>query len=178
MANQTMIDDAGAATGHSSQPSPTVADFEEDGCDSERQLANNLTTLNMTYGGNAAATSSTTYSYFQNNFPTIHDFQLPYGITPTTLSTFLLMYQSHCQRVLDTFQLANVEELEKAVTNFWNKMPSHLAPLLSHHYLTVVIDTVDTLLYRVCNSCNHSSFFLANFSLLCRQSKSFSHNYA
>ena len=65
------------------------------------------------------------------------------------VNTFLLMYQSHCERVLDTFKLASVDELRRVVTNFWSEMPAHLAPLLAHSSLGLILHHVDLLLYRV-----------------------------
>lgn len=84
------------------------------------------------------------------NFPTVDDFvQRPAIISERILHTFLLMYQNHSQRILDTFQLANVEELERTITHFWTMMPIHLGQLLAHPFLLVVIECIDTLLYRV-----------------------------
>ena len=91
-----------------------------------------------------------TYAYFQQHFPTVKDFQPPpTGVPIQMLSTFLLMYQSHSQRILDTFQLANVEELEQTITHFWIEMPPHLGQLLAHPFLLTLVECADTLLYRV-----------------------------
>lgn len=95
-------------------------------------------------------TVSSTFAYFTAHFPTADAFQPPpAGLPIGLLSTFLLMYQSHSQRILDTFALANIEELQRTVTHFWSEMPDHLEPLLSNPILLTVVECVDSLLYRV-----------------------------
>lgn len=94
--------------------------------------------------------STPSSSNFQQNFPTAGDFKfVPEDVPLEMVSTFLLMYKSHTQRILDTFQLANIEELERTVTHFWSEMPTHLRQLLVSPMLLTLVECVDSLLYRV-----------------------------
>ena len=135
---------------------------------------NNLITPSSipTPSSSVTITSSvnSTYVYFQQHFPSVNDFVdiIPTNLlgstssttasSSTLVATFLLMYQSHSQRILDTFQLANVEELERTITHFWSEMPAHMGLLMSHPFLLVLIECCDTLLYRVSDNDQYSPF--------------------
>lgn len=94
--------------------------------------------------------SSSKISNFQQSFPSAGDFKFVPGDVPIEMvSTFLLMYKSHSQRILDTFQLANIDELQRTVTHFWSEMPAHLRQLLASPMLLTLVECVDSLLYRV-----------------------------
>lgn len=64
------------------------------------------------------------------------------------VSTFLLMYRAHCQRILDAIVRANFEELNTLVFHFWQKIPHHLAPALSSSLLINLLGICDIRLYR------------------------------
>lgn len=100
--------------------------------------------------GYISTPSNSNYNNFQQNFPSAEDFKfVPENVPLDMVSTFLLMYKSHSQRILDTFQLANIEELERTVTHFWSEMPTHLRQLLASPLLLTLVECVDSLLYRV-----------------------------
>jgi hypothetical protein len=67
------------------------------------------------------------------------------------------MYRSHCQRILDTFIIANAEEVEKYLIHFWNGIPQHLCDVLENQFMVNVIECADSVLYTVS--------LLINFSL-------------
>nr|XP_046914705.1 uncharacterized protein LOC124495386 [Dermatophagoides farinae]XP_046914706.1 uncharacterized protein LOC124495386 [Dermatophagoides farinae] len=90
-------------------------------------------------------------NYFQNMYPKCDDFEYirPTDISSQIVSTFLLMYRSHCERLFDLFQLANVDEMRRSIQNFWHQMPTHLASFVSSSPFSYqVIKFIDTLLYR------------------------------
>ena len=59
------------------------------------------------------------------------------------------MYRSHCQRVLDTFVVANSEDVHKYVSHFWSGIPQHLTELLDNQFMANVIECADSVLYSV-----------------------------
>lgn len=58
------------------------------------------------------------------------------------------MYRAHCQRILDAIVRANFEELNTLVFHFWQKIPHHLAPVLSSLLLINLLGICDIRLYR------------------------------
>ncbi|OTF83721.1 hypothetical protein BLA29_009250 [Euroglyphus maynei] len=116
------------------------------------------------------STITSAINYFQNMYPKAEYFEQirPSHISSTILSTFLLMYRSHCERLFDTFQLANVDEMRRSLLNFWCQMPAHLAPFLSSSPFSYqVIKLVDLLLYRTMED------FFSQLSLLPEMSDTF-----
>ncbi len=91
------------------------------------------------------------------HFPRANDFVIPTDVQKDKLSTFLIMYRSHCQRILDTFIIANAEEVEKYLIHFWNGIPQHLCDVLENQFMVNVIECADSVLYTVS--------LLINFSL-------------
>ncbi|XP_033645716.1 DNA-binding protein RFX6-like, partial [Asterias rubens] len=65
------------------------------------------------------------------------------------VETFLLMYQTHCQRILDTVVSSNFEEIQNFLLHFWQGMPKHMQPLLSCDVIIDVIALCDSVLYKV-----------------------------
>ncbi|KAH9398802.1 regulatory factor X, 4 (influences HLA class II expression) [Tyrophagus putrescentiae] len=70
------------------------------------------------------------------------------GSDQKCVSTFLLMYRAHCQRILDAIVRANFEELNTLVYHFWQKIPHHLVPVLSSPLLINLLGICDIRLYR------------------------------
>ena len=83
------------------------------------------------------------------HFPRAPDFVIPFDIQRDKLSTFLIMYRSHCQRILDTFVVANSEDVHKYLSHFWSVIPQHLTELLDHQFMVNVIECADSVLYSV-----------------------------
>lgn len=113
----------------------------------QAQLAGTSGGMGSMSGGDISCSAQ-----FKAKYPSVADFKdrLTKEVSVDLLNTFLIMYQQHSSRVLDTFQLANATELEKTVIHFWNEMPEHLAPLMADSLLVDIIESVDTLLYQVC----------------------------
>lgn len=44
-------------------------------------------------------------------FPSVKDLDLPSDVTEDNVNTFLMMYRTHCQRILDTVIRANFDEV-------------------------------------------------------------------
>ncbi|CAG2166767.1 unnamed protein product [Oppiella nova] len=72
---------------------------------------------------------------------------IPFEIQRDKLSTFLIMYRSHCQRILDTFVVANTDEVNKYLSHFWTGIPHHLMDLLENEFMVNVIECADSVLY-------------------------------
>ena len=63
--------------------------------------------------------------------------------------TFLMMYKTHCQRILDTVISANFEEIQNFLLHFWQGMPDHLVSLLNSDVIIDLVTFCDTILYKV-----------------------------
>lgn len=64
------------------------------------------------------------------------------------VSTFLLMYRAHCQRILDAIVRANFEEVHTLVYHFWQQIPHHLISVLNSNLLINLLAICDIHLYR------------------------------
>lgn len=60
----------------------------------------------------------------------------------------MIMYQTHCQRVLDTVVRANFEEVQDFFIHFWQGMPTHMLPILGCQATINLITVCDCILYR------------------------------
>lgn len=99
----------------------------------------------------SSSSCQSAYTAFQAAYPNIEIMRqcLPSDFAFDHLGSFLIMYQSHLQRFLDTFQLGNVDELERTIKHFWSYMPVHLGPLLVDPNFSKVLEMTDDLLYKV-----------------------------
>jgi regulatory factor X 4 len=85
-------------------------------------------------------------------FPDINQLKVQQEVPKDKLATFMVMYRTHCQRILDSVSRANFNEVEDFLLHFWQAMPPHLLPIMAS---TVVVDLValcDTILYSVISS--------------------------
>lgn len=96
-----------------------------------------------------ASNASVNHGIQLKNFPRSNDFIVPIDIQRDKLSTFLLMYQTHCQRIIDTILCANCDDVERYLNHFWNGIPSHLMELMSSPFMVNVIECADSILYTV-----------------------------
>lgn len=64
------------------------------------------------------------------------------------VSTFLLMYRAHCQRILDAIVRANFDEVHTLVYHFWQQIPPHLLACLATNVLGNLLSIGDVRLYR------------------------------
>ncbi|XP_038053086.1 DNA-binding protein RFX6-like [Patiria miniata] len=83
------------------------------------------------------------------DFPTAGNLVIPDDISAEKVETFLLMYQTHCQRILDTIVSSNFEEVQNFLLHFWQGMPKHMQSLLSSDVIIDVIALCDSVLYKV-----------------------------
>ncbi|GFR89756.1 regulatory factor X, 4 [Elysia marginata] len=82
------------------------------------------------------------------DFPDISQIVLPEGVEETKVVTFLMMYRTHCQRLLDTVIRASFDEVQTFLLHFWQGVPSHLTPILACDVMVKVIGVCDSVLYK------------------------------
>lgn len=63
-------------------------------------------------------------------------------------STFLMMYRTHCQRILDTLIRCNLSELNAFISYFWQAVPEHLKCVLTQPVFHCLIAICDCILYK------------------------------
>jgi hypothetical protein len=64
------------------------------------------------------------------------------------LTSFVLMYRTHCERVLDSLLRCNLPEFHGYLAYFWQSLPQHLQPLLSQPSLHALLGLCDCLFYK------------------------------
>ena len=67
----------------------------------------------------------------------------------TKLETFMIMYRTHCQRIMDSVIRANFEEVNDLMVHFWQGMPPHMLEVLNYSITLHIITICDIMLYRV-----------------------------
>ncbi|XP_076438662.1 regulatory factor X 4-like isoform X2 [Babylonia areolata] len=85
-------------------------------------------------------------------FPDIKDIKVPPGVEEAKVLTFLMMYRTHCQRILDTVIRANFDEVQNFLLHFWQGMPPHIIPILSSPTIVMLVGVCDSILYRAISS--------------------------
>ncbi|XP_071515950.1 transcription factor RFX4-like isoform X2 [Panulirus ornatus] len=81
-------------------------------------------------------------------FPSLKDVLLPPHVAPDKVATFVMMYRTHCQRILDTVIRASFDEIQSFLVHFWQGMPPHLVSILSTNVLVNLVGVCDSILYR------------------------------
>ncbi|XP_050716547.1 transcription factor RFX4-like isoform X3 [Eriocheir sinensis] len=85
-------------------------------------------------------------------FPSLKDVLLPPHVAPDKVATFVMMYRTHCQRILDTVIRASFDEIQSFLVHFWQGMPPHLVTILGTNVLVNLVGVCDSILYRaVCS---------------------------
>lgn len=82
------------------------------------------------------------------DFPDAESLWLPDGVDLGKLRTFIMMYRTHCQRILDTVISGNFEEVQNFLLHFWHGMPSHLDEILQADVTNDIIALCDLILYK------------------------------
>nr|XP_006821615.1 PREDICTED: DNA-binding protein RFX6-like [Saccoglossus kowalevskii] len=82
-------------------------------------------------------------------FPDANNLKLPDSVSCEKAETFIMMYRTHCQRILDTIINANFDEVQNFLLHFWQGMPDHLTSLLSCDVIVDIVGLCDTILYKV-----------------------------
>ncbi|KAG7279007.1 hypothetical protein CRUP_001948 [Coryphaenoides rupestris] len=74
------------------------------------------------------------------DFPNVKDLNLPASLPEDKVSTFIMMYRTHCQRILDTVQ--------SFLLHFWQGMPPHMLPVLGSPTVVNIVGVCDSILYK------------------------------
>ncbi|CAL1543409.1 unnamed protein product, partial [Lymnaea stagnalis] len=82
-------------------------------------------------------------------FPSANNLMLPDEDTTEKMTTFLMMYRTHSQRILDTVITANFEEIQNLLVHFWQGYPQHLQDVLRLPVTCDVVAICDSILYTV-----------------------------
>ncbi|XP_030849837.1 transcription factor RFX4-like [Strongylocentrotus purpuratus] len=81
-------------------------------------------------------------------FPEAEGLSFPLDVSKDLVATFLVMYRTHCQRILDTVIRANFDEVQHYLLHFWHGMPAHVQPILGSDRVARLIGICDSLLYK------------------------------
>ncbi|XP_077978008.1 regulatory factor X 4-like [Glandiceps talaboti] len=81
-------------------------------------------------------------------FPSVKDLKLPNGVPEEKVATFIMMYRTHCQRILDTVIRANFDEVQSYLLHFWQGMPPHMLPILGSAPVVNIVGVCDSILYK------------------------------
>ncbi|XP_023657731.1 transcription factor RFX4 isoform X1 [Paramormyrops kingsleyae] len=82
------------------------------------------------------------------DFPNVKDLNLPTSLPEEKVSTFIMMYRTHCQRILDTVIRANFDEVQSFLLHFWQGMPPHMLPVLGTSTVVNIVGVCDCILYK------------------------------
>ncbi|XP_074660442.1 DNA-binding protein RFX6-like [Tubulanus polymorphus] len=82
-------------------------------------------------------------------FPRASELIIPGKVSTSKVETFLNMYKTHCQCMLDTIINGNFEEVQIFILHFWQGLPDHLLPLLKAPVIVDMIAICDSILYKV-----------------------------
>uniref|UniRef100_A0A8C9UXD9 Regulatory factor X, 4 n=1 Tax=Scleropages formosus TaxID=113540 RepID=A0A8C9UXD9_SCLFO len=82
------------------------------------------------------------------DFPNVKDLNLPTSLPEEKVSTFIMMYRTHCQRILDTVIRANFDEVQSFLLHFWQGMPPHMLPVLGSPTVVNIVGVCDSILYK------------------------------
>ncbi|WAR02388.1 RFX6-like protein [Mya arenaria] len=82
-------------------------------------------------------------------FPNADYLILPASIQREKVETFIMMYKTHCQCILDTAINANFDEIQNFLLHFWQGLPEHLLPLVDQEIIVDLICVCDSILYKV-----------------------------
>ncbi|XP_050417756.1 transcription factor RFX4 isoform X2 [Patella vulgata] len=86
------------------------------------------------------------------DFPDVKDIKMPQDVGEDKVATFLVMYRTHCQRILDTVIRANFDEVQNFLIHFWQGMPSHIVPILDSPTIVMLVGVCDSILYKAISS--------------------------
>ncbi|CAH1785628.1 unnamed protein product [Owenia fusiformis] len=82
-------------------------------------------------------------------FPNVNHLLLPLELSKDKVETFLMMYRTHCQCILDTAINQNFDEIQNFLLHFWQGLPDHLLPLVDNSLVIDLICICDSILYKV-----------------------------
>ncbi|XP_062504663.1 transcription factor RFX4-like isoform X2 [Corticium candelabrum] len=82
------------------------------------------------------------------SFPNAKDLDLTPELK-STVETFIMMYRTHCQRILIAVSRANFDDVHSFLLHFWQGLPDHLQSLLELDLVTDIVGYCDCLLSKV-----------------------------
>ncbi|XP_047124396.1 DNA-binding protein RFX6 isoform X1 [Hydra vulgaris] len=85
------------------------------------------------------------------DFPSPHQLHLPYHVETCKLDTFMVMYRTHCQCLLDTAVAKNYEAIHQYLVHFWQGIPNHLKSLFEVPEIISLICVCDAITFMVLN---------------------------
>lgn len=99
--------------------------------------------------------------FIMKSFPRSYDLlHIPSNVDSYELDTFLIMYKTHCDRLLDSFMCDQLDDVHLYIKHFWSQISGHFNQLLStssnvngtfpsNDFISSVIETCDYLFYEV-----------------------------
>jgi regulatory factor X 4 len=98
--------------------------------------------------GNSVYTPSSKSGTLLPAFPNVKKLEFPENVSTDKVETFLMMYRTHCQRILDTVVRANFGEIQDFLLHFWQAMPPHMVSVLGCDVVVELIAVCDITLYN------------------------------
>eukprot|EP01088_Endostelium_zonatum_P018249 TRINITY_DN5783_c0_g1_i1.p1 TRINITY_DN5783_c0_g1~~TRINITY_DN5783_c0_g1_i1.p1 ORF type:complete len:694 (-),score=146.05 TRINITY_DN5783_c0_g1_i1:1058-3139(-) len=86
------------------------------------------------------------------------DSSLPSSISSADSNSFLMMYRSHCQQIIDCVTNQNFDDIEQKLKHFWEEMPSDIRTILNHPQICECIREKDGVVYSLMESILIPSF--------------------
>ncbi|CAG5134146.1 unnamed protein product, partial [Candidula unifasciata] len=83
------------------------------------------------------------------DFPNARFLILPLSVPRDKAETFIMMYKTHCQCILDTAINSSFEEIQNFLLHFWQGLPEHLLSLVENDVIVDIICVCDSILYKV-----------------------------
>ncbi|XP_065844835.1 transcription factor RFX4-like isoform X2 [Oscarella lobularis] len=102
--------------------------------------------------GNSLYSTTSCSGTLLPDFPSVNEFNFPEGVSLSKVETFLMMYRTHCQRIVDTIVRANFAEIHDFLLHFWQAMPSHMMSVLSCDAVVDLIAVCDVALNKTLTS--------------------------
>ncbi|KAL0267710.1 UNVERIFIED_CONTAM: hypothetical protein PYX00_009902 [Menopon gallinae] len=85
-------------------------------------------------------------------FPNMKEISFPPHVSKDKVTSFILMYHTHCQRIFDTIIRGTLDEAYQFLQHFWQGVPSHLTGLLNTNTVVNMVGVCDSILYRTLSS--------------------------
>eukprot|EP00118_Oscarella_pearsei_P007101 m.33626 g.33626 ORF g.33626 m.33626 type:complete len:595 (+) comp31855_c0_seq1:367-2151(+) len=98
--------------------------------------------------GNSLYSTTSCNGTLLPEFPSVSNFTFPEGVSPSKVETFLMMYRTHCQRIVDTIVRANFTEIHDFLLHFWQAMPSHMMSVLGCDAVVDLVAVCDVILNK------------------------------
>ncbi|XP_076340343.1 transcription factor RFX4-like isoform X2 [Tachypleus tridentatus] len=78
----------------------------------------------------------------------VQDLKLPVDVKQDKMETFLIMYHTHCQQIIDIVISARFLQVQHFLNHFWLGIPDHLQEILDKSVLRTVVAVYDGELYK------------------------------